>query len=139
MKKIKLLIMACLMFCSLAVFNPVNMVSAASDPYAICTDIPDSVACQNKNSSITTYIQSGINILLFVVGAVSVLMIILSGVYYVTSMGDSAKVKKAKDTLLYSVIGLIVAIMAYAIVGFVVSSFGANSNKDANTPASVSK
>lgn len=62
------------------------------------------------------------NILLFIVGAIAVIMIIISGIRYVVSQGDSGAVKSAKDTILYSVIGLIVAIFAYAIVNFVITN-----------------
>lgn len=67
------------------------------------------------------------NVLLFVIGAVSVIMLIIGGVRYVVSGGDSAAVTSAKNTILYAVIGIIVAILAYALVNFVISSFSANS------------
>jgi hypothetical protein len=59
------------------------------------------------------------NLLIFLVGAVAVIMLIIGGLRYVISQGDSAQVKAAKDTLLYAVIGIVVAILAYAIVNFV--------------------
>jgi hypothetical protein len=64
-----------------------------------------------------------ISILMFILGAIAVVMIIIGGVRYTTSNGDSASIKSAKDTILYSVIGLIVAIMSYAIVNFVLDAF----------------
>lgn len=63
------------------------------------------------------------NVLLYILGAIAVIMIIYGGIRYVTSGGDSSSIKAAKDTILYSVIGLIVAILAFAIVNFVVTSF----------------
>lgn len=62
------------------------------------------------------------NTLIFIVGAISVIMLIIGGLRYVISQGDAAGVKAAKDTILYAVIGVVVAIMAYAIVHFVVGS-----------------
>jgi glucose uptake protein GlcU len=62
------------------------------------------------------------NILVFLVGSVSVIMIIIGGLRYVTSNGDSKQTEAAKNTVLYAVIGLIVAIVAYAIVDFVVKN-----------------
>jgi hypothetical protein cdiviTM7_00647 len=62
-------------------------------------------------------------VLLFLLGAVCVIMIIVGGFRYVTSNGDQSAVKAAKDTILYAVVGLIVAIAAYAIASFVVSYF----------------
>ena len=63
------------------------------------------------------------NVLLFVIGAVSVIMLIIGGFRYVTSQGDQTQVQSAKNTILYSIIGIVVAILAYAAVNFVISSF----------------
>lgn len=65
------------------------------------------------------------DVLLFVIGAVSVIMLIIGGIRYVVSGGDSAAVTSAKNTILYAVIGIVVAILAYALVNFVVTSFSA--------------
>lgn len=63
------------------------------------------------------------NIILYVLGAVAVIMIIIGGFRYVTAGGDTGSVTAAKNTILYAVIGLIVALLAYAIVNFVIGSF----------------
>ena len=63
------------------------------------------------------------NILLFLIGAVSVIMLIIGGIRYTVSGGDSAAVTSAKNTILYAIVGLVVAILAFAIVNFVVGSF----------------
>ncbi len=68
-------------------------------------------------------IQTIVNVLLYILGAIAVVMIVIGGVRYTTSNGDSGNIKTAKDTILYAVIGLIVAILAYAIVNFVLQSF----------------
>ena len=52
----------------------------------------------------------------------SVIMLIYGGIQYVLSTGDSGKVTNAKNTILYAVVGLIVAILSYAIVNFVLTS-----------------
>jgi len=62
-----------------------------------------------------------VNILLYVIGAVAVLVIIIGGIMYAVSAGDPGKAKKAKDTILYAVVGLAVAMLAYAIVNFVIT------------------
>lgn len=61
-----------------------------------------------------------INAVIGVLGIVAVVVIILGGVQYMTSTGDAGKVKKAKDTILYGVIGLIICVLAFAIVNFVI-------------------
>ncbi len=113
----------------------VALVSGQSVAAVDCTQSPDkeTAACQvqagvnkaggsaNSGTDLTTFIQTIINVLLFIIGAVAVIMIIIGGLRYVTSNGDQTHVKGAKDTILYAVVGLIVAILAYAIVQFVVS------------------
>ena len=63
-----------------------------------------------------------INVALGVIGFVAVVMIIVGGVQYTTSSGDTAKVTKAKNTIMYGVIGLVIALLAFAIVNFVLSN-----------------
>ena len=69
-------------------------------------------------------IKTIVNVLLFVLGAIAVIMIIIGGIRYTTSNGDASSIKGAKDTILYAVVGLVVAILAYAIVNFVLTAFG---------------
>lgn len=63
------------------------------------------------------------NVLLFIIGAISVIMLIIGGIRYVVSGGDSGAVTAAKNTILYAVIGIVVALLAYALVNFVIGSF----------------
>lgn len=63
------------------------------------------------------------NTLLFVVGAISVIMIIIGGLRYITSGGNNANVTSAKNTVLYAVVGIVVSLFAYAIINFVLTSF----------------
>ena len=63
------------------------------------------------------------NVLLFLIGAISVIMLIIGGIRYVVSGGDSSAVTGAKNTILYAIVGIVVAILAYALVNFVIGSF----------------
>lgn len=63
-----------------------------------------------------------VNFLLFFIGAISVIMLIWGGIRYATSGGASASVTSAKNTILYAVIGLVVAFLAYAIVNWVLKA-----------------
>jgi cytochrome bd-type quinol oxidase subunit 2 len=65
------------------------------------------------------------NTVLMVVGLISVIMLVYGGLRYITSGGDSKKVTDAKNTILYAIIGLIICVLAYAIVTFVLSTIGA--------------
>ena len=66
------------------------------------------------------------SVLLFAIGAISVIMIIIGGLRYIISGGNSATVTAAKNTILYAIVGLIVALLAYAVVNFVLTSFSAD-------------
>ena len=77
----------------------------------------------NDRTGIGDIVSKVINFLLFFVGVISVIMIIYGGIQYTTSAGDSGKVTNAKNTILYAIVGLIVSILAYAIVNFVVKTF----------------
>lgn len=64
------------------------------------------------------------NVLIFIVGAVSVIVLIVGGLRYVLSGGNAAQVQGAKNTILYAIVGIVVAVAAYAIVQFVFKQVG---------------
>jgi hypothetical protein len=84
--------------------------------------VKDSTPAGTK-TDIGTLIKTIVNVLLFVLGVIAVIMIVIGGIKYTTSNGDSSAVTSAKNTILYAVIGVIVALMAFAIVNFVVGNF----------------
>lgn len=63
-----------------------------------------------------------VDIMLFIIGAISVIMLIIGGIRYTISGGQQTAIEGAKNTIMYAVIGIIVAILAYAIVNFVIGS-----------------
>ena len=122
----------------IALFSVMGLVSAVTQP-AMANGFGNEInkgleqVGGKQTASANDVIKTIINALLFFIGVVAVIMIIWAGVQYTTSAGDSNKVATAKNTIVYAVIGLIVAIFAYAIVNFVVSTFntgggGGNSN-----------
>ncbi|MDB5179841.1 MAG: conserved rane protein of unknown function [Candidatus Saccharibacteria bacterium] len=62
------------------------------------------------------------NVLLFIVGGLSVIMLIVGGLRYVVSAGNSTAVTAAKNTVLYAIVGLVIAFLAYAAINFVINS-----------------
>ncbi len=68
-------------------------------------------------------IRTGLNLFSAIVGIIAVVMVIVGGVTYITSSGDSAKVTKAKNTILYALIGLVVVALSQIIVQFVLGKF----------------
>lgn len=72
------------------------------------------------------------NTVLYIVGIIAVIMLIVGGIKYVVSGGDSKKVTDAKNTILYAIIGLVICVLAFAIVNFVIHALP-SSNKDETT------
>ncbi|MDR1970000.1 MAG: pilin, partial [Candidatus Nomurabacteria bacterium] len=61
-----------------------------------------------------------INLMLFIVGILAIVFLIFGGIRYVISGGDKGKVDAAKNTILYAIVGLVVAILGYAVVNWVI-------------------
>jgi cytochrome bd-type quinol oxidase subunit 2 len=74
----------------------------------------------NAGGRLDTVLREVVNIFTFIVGIAAVIMIIVSGLKYITSSGDASNVNGAKNTLLYAIIGLVVVALAQFIVRFVI-------------------
>ena len=89
-------------------------------------DVPvkvrEAAGCLGNTNGLPTVIQNILSIVIGVCGLVAVAYIIVGGYNYMTSSGDSAKIEKAKKTILYAVIGLIVCALAFIIVNFVINT-----------------
>lgn len=86
---------------------------------------PEAGTGSGQETDLMQTLQIIINVALGIIGFIAVAMIIVGGVQYTTSAGDAAKVTKAKNTILYGVVGLVIALLAFAIVNFVlVNIFG---------------
>jgi cytochrome bd-type quinol oxidase subunit 2 len=79
--------------------------------------------CSGGNNEINNLVADIINIFSWVVGVVAVIMVIWGGFSFVTSAGDPQKSAKARNTILYALIGLVIVAMAQTIVRFVVRKF----------------
>lgn len=96
---------------------------------SVSSGLKGGAACaQGTGQSSDLFGSSGVfktitNVLLYIIGAIAVIMLIIGGIRYITSGGDSAQVTNAKNTILYAVVGIIIAILAYAVVNFVIGSF----------------
>jgi cytochrome bd-type quinol oxidase subunit 2 len=84
---------------------------------ATCPPGGDTEATTKINSLLSTVI----NIFSLIVGVIAVIMIIIGGLRYITSGGDSGNVTAAKNTILYAIIGLVVVALAQFIVRFVLA------------------
>jgi hypothetical protein len=123
MKRFLTYIVTLLSFAPTAVLADANSDIVTS---GACQANPNAVGCAGGfhilgNGGIVTNI---INVVIFAVGMVSVIMIIIGGLRYTLSGGDSAGIRSAKDTIIYAIVGLAVAILAYIIVQFIIGRVG---------------
>lgn len=125
-QSIKKLSIGLALIMGLLVFNT-SFVALADNANAVCNGVAiagggscgtsgDKAASKSINNLIATIID----ILSWIVGVVAVIMVILGGLNFVTSGGDSQKAAKARSTILYALVGLVVVAMAQVLVHFVI-------------------
>ncbi len=128
----KMILSALIVACSVFGVSAISAASLSTNVSAQAADgvkkgITTATTADMGNKSIAGeggLISILINFLLWTVGILSVVMIIFSGFRYITSAGDAAKTKSAQTTLTYSIVGLIVAVLAWVIVKMVLKQFG---------------
>lgn len=134
MKKLSIVIASLALLVGIGGSLVVATPAAASNASALCegsggkwnadTKLPNGGSCSSAdNRSVAGTIQQVTDVLVFLVGAVSVIMIIVGGFRYTASAGDQSALTGAKNTILYSLVGIVVALMAYAIVRFIFATF----------------
>jgi hypothetical protein len=64
-----------------------------------------------------------LNAVYFAAGITAVIVIIISGIFYSISQGDASKIKRAKDGILYAVVGLVLVMVAFVLTNFVIGRF----------------
>lgn len=84
---------------------------------------PNSIGIPNANVDENTVLQSILSMVFFLFGIVATITIIFAGIMYVTSEGNAEKTKAAKNAILYGVIGLVVTLLSFSIVGFILNWF----------------
>lgn len=95
----------------------------ANNKAAVCEGIGLAGSCAQPagSTSVDSAIKLAISVLSFVVGIAAVIMVIIGGFKYVISNGDSNSINSAKNTILYAIIGLVVAGLAQVLVRYVLS------------------
>ena len=122
-------VFAAFVFALVAVFAPVAPSANAADCGSASDGIQAGINCAEGNEVPTTLFGGPdsifttiVNVLLFLIGAISVIMLIYGGIRYTTSGGNSANVTAAKNTIMYAIIGLIIAFLAFAVVNWVLGA-----------------
>ncbi len=137
-KKVALSLQALVLVLGVGSASVVGLAVSAGPAYGASTNCNDSTAisdpltagasCSQGNSQKDNLFGNGgiftiiANTLIFLVGAISVIFLIIGGLRYVVSNGDSKNVTAAKDTILYAVIGVVVAVVSFALIQFVIKA-----------------
>lgn len=90
--------------------------------YFLAVKIDASKAGIPDNAADAT-LSNVLNVVYMVAGITAVIVIILGGIFYAISGGDASRVKYAKDTILYAIVGLVVVAVAFILTNFVIGSF----------------
>lgn len=86
-------------------------------------DVKNVITTQLPQTDTNTILTNAINLIFLLIGAGAVIMIVYSGFQMTTSAGNPGAVAKAKNTLVFSIIGLVLALSAYAIVKLIIEKF----------------
>jgi hypothetical protein len=125
MKKFKMILASLLTAASVALVpiasaSAIDVLPQCSNSATTAGNASVDSICASKNDNIKGIIKNVVDILLYLVGAIAVIMLIVGGIRYSTSAGNSANVTAAKNTIMYALIGLVISVLAYVIVNFVI-------------------
>jgi hypothetical protein len=99
----------------------IRLLVACSNPNCIDSN---TVGIPNSTGSLGAAVVSFTNLGLTILGALAVIFMVVGGLQYVLSGGNSARTKQARETIIYAAVGLVVAGSAYAIVFFLSGKLG---------------
>lgn len=107
---------------------------AVNDTYAVTCppgslkegqDLPSYAECNLDDAGqpdLMETVTTILNVIVGIIGVLAVAVIIIGAVYFVTSQGDASKVARGRNTILYGIVGLVISLLAFAIVNFVLGA-----------------
>ena len=102
---------------------PTTPPATTDKAFEACGTSTSPVCASTSDTDVNNIVKTVVNTLIYILGAIAVIMVVVGGIRYTTSNGDASGIKSAKDTILYAIIGIIVALLAYTIVNFVLGQF----------------
>ena len=120
---------------ALASFTIISQPSvSAANPLCSQSGVSEEVlranGCKTDSPDLENVVVNIINGVVGALALVAVIFIVVGGVNYMTSTGDAGKIQKAKNTILYAAIGLVICVLAFAIVNFVIANILNSSSSD---------
>jgi type IV secretion system pilin len=122
MKHIRFLVLAISLLAGVMASVAAPVVVSAASPQSVVCNTLGSAGCSTTPANgvnLNSAIAAAVNILSMVVGIIAVIMIIISGIKFITANGDAGAVKSARHTLTYALVGVVVVAVAQALVKFV--------------------
>ena len=131
----KIILLSSILF---AFMMPTN--AFAATPFGACKNVVsgNTAVCSGDAKDAKEIAKNIISVLLWIVGMASIIVIVYSGITFITSAGNPSQITRAKTMLLYAVVGLVVSILAYAIVNFIVGSAGGSKGSSSGSSSSSS-
>jgi cytochrome bd-type quinol oxidase subunit 2 len=118
-KKLGLVLASLFSILAINIVMPAISIAQTTSQQAVCAGVNPGGTCTD-GSAANTVVKTVINLLSWIVGIISVIMIIIAGLSFVTSGGDAEKAKKARSTITYALTGLVIVLLAQVIVNFVI-------------------
>lgn len=81
---------------------------------------PSDLGIPDNSTSQTAQLSSILNVVYLIAGAIAVLMVVIAGITYVTAAGNPSTAAKARNTIIYSVAGLVLIGLAFTITNFII-------------------
>ena len=136
LSKLKLPIICAALLCTTCttLFSAQLPVFAADNTGGACdASLPEEIreanGCnKNNGNKVPAIITNILTAIIAVLGVVSAIYVFIGGITYMTSSGDSGKVEKAKKTILYALIGLVISALSFAIVNFTIDAINRGAN-----------
>ncbi len=91
----------------------------AASGIGACSTDSNATICKTDSALIGGILKDVINIMLYLAGTIAVIMMVIGGLRYITSDGDPQKATTARLTIIYALVGLVVAVLSFSIVNFV--------------------
>ena len=122
--------------CAIALLGVTAVPVFAADACDYCKGDNCEIICKKgqKEADAENMVGKILQTVFGIIGVIAVIVIIIGGIMYTTSQGDSTKLSTAKNTILYAAIGLIISLLSFAIVTFIIQSMGGKAAEPETPP-----
>ena len=107
--------------------TPTHAANSICGQSGVSKEIQAANGCDGEGDNLGAAVTSIINTVIGVLGIVATIFILTGGINYMTSNGEATKIEKAKKTILWATIGLVIAALTFVIVNFVIGTILKNS------------